>query len=78
MKDKIAIGICEDYRGTGAWDSSTDTMKDFWRFIASQILTLIGEEIEKVRKENPYGAPDYPCYDVFELCCQKILKALEV
>jgi len=45
LRDKIAREACECYRGVGIWESSTtnEVVKDFWKFIASQILALIKE-----------------------------------
>jgi len=43
-----------------------------------QVLSLMREEIKKVRSENPYSADeDTDEFFAFDLACVKILRALE-
>jgi len=48
-------------------------------FLTNQILTLLKEEIRKVRSENPYSSDDETdSFFAFDLACVNILKILGV
>lgn len=75
MRDKIAKEACENYRGTGAWESCSEGVKDFWRFIANQILHIVREGIGKMESTVTEEEPAY--YRGFEDAQEAFLKVLE-
>jgi hypothetical protein len=80
MKEKVAKELCECHRGFGAWDSASELVKDFWRFTAGEVLTLLSQEIEEVKKTNPYQErydPEfYDAHEAYDTACQAILQRI--
>lgn len=45
VREEIAKTICDCHRGSMGWDSGSETLREFWRFVATSILSLDGIEI---------------------------------